>query len=63
MYNVYFLDGIRQGDSDIMDTLEDPSLQIKDGNGQVYHLQDNPTQQLAVYRYSLFPKPVGGFEA
>jgi hypothetical protein len=63
MYNVYFLDGIRQGDSDVMDSLEDPIMQIKDGNGQVYHLQDDPRQQLAVFRYSVFQKPAGGFGA
>ena len=63
MYNVYFIDGIRQGNYDTMETLEDPTMQIKDGNGQVYHLQDDPRQVLDLYRYSVFAKPVGGFEA
>jgi hypothetical protein len=63
MYKVYFVDGIRQGDYDTMETLEDPSLQLKDGNGQLYHLQDDPRHQLAFYRYSLYTKPVGSFEA
>lgn len=63
MYNVYFIDGIRQGNYDTMETLEDPTMQIKDGNGQVYHLQDDPRQVLDLYRYSVFAKPAGGFEA
>jgi hypothetical protein len=63
MYKVYFLDGIRQGDYDEVDELEDPWLQIKNDNAQVYHLQDDPRKQLEEYRYSVFTKPVGGFEA
>jgi hypothetical protein len=63
MYKVYFLDGIREGDYDEVDELEDPWLQIKKGREQVYNLHDDPSRQLEEYRYSIFAKPVGGFEA
>lgn len=56
MYKVYFLDGIREGDYDEVDELEDPWLQIKGDQGQLYYLQDDPRIELVEYRYSIFKK-------
>jgi hypothetical protein len=61
MYKVHFLDGIRAGEYEEVAVLEDPWMQIKDGNGQVYNLQDDPRQQLEEYRYSVYSRPVGKF--
>jgi hypothetical protein len=58
---VRFIDGIRQGEEEEVTTLEDPWLQIKNDQGQQYHLQDNPKSELEVYRYSIFSKPAIGF--
>jgi hypothetical protein len=54
VYKVYFLDGIREGDYDEVDELEDPWLQMKADNAQLYYLQDDPRWQLEEYRYSVF---------
>lgn len=53
MYNIYFLDGIREGERDEIAELTTPLLEIKDDNAQVYNLFDDPRQELPEYAYSI----------
>lgn len=50
---IYFIDGIRQGEREEVQELITPRLEIKDDNAQVYNLFDDPRQELPEYRYSI----------
>lgn len=56
MHRTYFMDGIREGDYEDVDELENPWLQIKGTDAQLYYLQDDPRIELVEYRYSIFKK-------